>query len=125
MKVIHSSKYTSIFLYQNIPPKVPVASARAHTRKEDSWRHLAVVISHSGRMIKTILFRTCNCENRFYALPADRVVDHAKVLSGVVHLGLLDYEGAANLLHAVVQLDKLLVVVGLQKLVPPKRQGIC
>ena len=60
-------------------------------------------------------------ENCFDALAADRVVDHAEVLSGVLDHGLADDEGAADLLHSIVQLHQLLVLVGLHELVPPVR----
>ena len=60
-------------------------------------------------------------ENGFDALAADRVVDHAEVLSGVLDHGLADDEGAADLLHSIVQLHQLLVLVGLHELVPPVR----
>ena len=61
---------------------------------------------------------TCDGEHGLDALPADGVVDHAEVLPGVVHLGLLDDQRPADLLHALVQLHQLLVVVALHELVP-------
>lgn len=66
-------------------------------------------------------FLTCNGQDGFYALASDGVVDHAEVLAGVLDHRLPDDEGAADLLHSLVQLDQLLVLVSLHKFVPSKK----
>ena len=62
---------------------------------------------------------TCDSEDCLHTLAPHAVVDHAEVLPAVLHLGLLDDEGASHLLDSLIQSDGLLVVVVLHELVPP------
>ena len=58
-------------------------------------------------------------EDGFDALPAHRVVDVAKVFARIFDFGFLDDERSADLLDALVQLDRLLGPAPLHVLVPP------
>ena len=62
---------------------------------------------------------TCDSQDCLHTLSPDTVVDHAEVLPAVLHLGLLDDEGASDLLHSLIESHGLLVVVVLHELVPP------
>ena len=68
---------------------------------------------------------TCDSEDCLHTLSSHAVVDHAEVLPAVLHLGLLDDEGASDLLDSLSQSHGLLVVVVLHELVPPANKINC
>jgi len=76
--------------------------------------------TQSCSMLKcTILFHTCDSQDRLNALSSYRIVHNTQVLPRILYSGFLDDQCPTHLLNSVVQGHSLLPHCAVNELVPP------